>query len=240
MSDSILLYHFMPANHALSAIQKRRFKVGQVRDFNDPFEWRLSITGYIPGGEAVVDAAVESLVDHVHSSYGIICFSASAAEPVLWGHYGDKHRGVAFEVDYLIEPDKLFKMSYSDCRPMVDGTRLHKPDVEAYLLPILKQMIFQKSAGWEYEKEYRAYRRLDECQKEDGKYFERIPDDFLTRVILGFQCPLKEEEVRTALDAVGLTDTKVVRAQMDRHTYAITWERVEEAKLPDAPPAPGL
>jgi hypothetical protein len=222
---SILLYRFMGASRALESIQKRRFKVGRVREFNDPFEWTLAMEGYRPEGESVADSVVEHLVDHAHSNYGIICFSSTASEPVLWGHYGEKHKGVAFEVDYLVEPDKLIRMTYSEKRPIMDVNRLKDPAINEYLIPIFKQILFQKSPGWAYEQEYRAYERLRDCEAEDGNYFKRIPDDFLARVILGFQCDLKEDEVQKALQTVGLKDTKVSRARMDRHTYAITWDR---------------
>ena len=90
--------------------------------------------------------------------------------------------------------------------------------------PVLRQLLFRKSPGWAYEQEYRAYEGLDGCDVEDGMFFKRIPEDFLTRVILGFRCDLKEDEVQKALHAVGLKDTKVARARMDHHTYAITWD----------------
>src|SRR5688572_3119703 len=105
MADSIRLYRFLGANAALKTIERRRFKVGRIKDFNDPFQWRIGMEGYIPQGEKAVDTTVNSVIDHVHSSYGIICFSATAAEPVLWAHYAENHRGVAFEVDYLVDPE---------------------------------------------------------------------------------------------------------------------------------------
>lgn len=83
------------------------------------------------------------------------------------------------------------------------------------------RMIFQKSRDWSYESEYRVYVDLSTCEIQDGLFFQRIPDHFLSRVILGFRCPLEETYVRKALDHSGLKETTVVRAKMDEHTYAI-------------------
>jgi hypothetical protein len=53
MPDSILLYRYLDAEAALKSIETRSFKVGRLKDFNDPFEWRPGITGIIPEGEMV-------------------------------------------------------------------------------------------------------------------------------------------------------------------------------------------
>ena len=127
MADSILLYRYMDADAALKSIEARRFKVGRLKDFNDPFEWRIGITGIIPEGEIVARACMDAFVDDMHSTFGIICFSDTLSRPVLWSHYAASHRGVAFEVNYRIEPDKLHQVQYSDDRPVLDANRLHDP-----------------------------------------------------------------------------------------------------------------
>lgn len=224
MPDTILLYRYLDADAALKSIETRRFKVGRLKDFNDPFEWRMGVTGIVPEGEIVARAWIDSFIDDIHSEFGIICFSDTAAEPVLWSHYADNHRGVAFEVDYLIEPEKLHKVHYSDDRPVFDANRLHHPDgLNEYLKPLIEKMIYQKSPGWSYEREYRVHVALDDCEAASGLYFKPIPDDFLTRVILGFRCPLEEGYIRKALKHIGLKDTEVVRAKMDQHTYTIQY-----------------
>ncbi len=222
MPDSILLYRYLDANAALKTIEARRFKVGRIKDFNDPFEWRPGITGIVPGAEVIANTVVNSFIEGINSQFGILCFSDTAMEPVLWSQYADSHRGVAFEVDYLIKPDQTQKVQYSDDRPVIDANWLNRPDGgRQYLEPMVKKMIYHKSPGWSYEREYRVHIALNECETADGLYFQPIPTDFLTRVVLGFRCPLEEAYLKKALDRVGLKDTKVVRAQMDQRSYAI-------------------
>jgi len=220
--SSILLYRYLDAAAALRTIESRSFKIGRLRDFNDPFEWWMGITGIIPQGEIVARACVESFLEDVNAWMGIFCLSESIADPVLWSHYADKHKGVAFELSYKVDPERLIKMEYTNQRPVFDANRLHDPaGFEAYAKPLMDQLLRQKSPGWAYEREYRVFLDLAGCDILGGNYFKRIPEKFLTRLILGFKCPLEELYVRKALDASGLNDTQVVRAKMCLETYSI-------------------
>lgn len=212
----------MDPDAALSSIESRRFRVGRLKDFNDPFEWRIGITGVIPEAEIVARACVDSFIDQMHSEIGIICFCDTFNEPVLWSHYAANHRGIAFEVSYSPEGDSLQRIEYSDERPVFDANHLRDQNrLREYLLPLIQRMIRQKSKGWSYEREYRAHVSLVDCEIQNGWFFKPIPDDFMTRVILGFRCPLEEAYIRKALDQNGLTATAVVRAKMDEQTYTI-------------------
>jgi hypothetical protein len=91
--NSILLYRYLDAAAALKTIESRSFKVGRLQDFNDPFEWRMEITGIILEGEMVANASMDAFINDVNNWMGILCFSDIASDPVLWSHYADKHRG---------------------------------------------------------------------------------------------------------------------------------------------------
>lgn len=75
MPESISLYRYLDPKAALKSIEARRFKVGRLKDFNDPFEWRMGITGIIPEGEIVARACVDAFIDDMNSWFGIVCFS---------------------------------------------------------------------------------------------------------------------------------------------------------------------
>jgi len=182
----------------------------------------MGVEGIVPEGEEFAEFLMESFIEDRNSAYGIICFSDVVDDPVLWSHYADCHRGVAFEFDYLVDPETLHKVQYSDERPVLDANRLNDPErLDQYLLPLLKQMIFHKASSWSYEREYRVHLDLDECEISGGHYFRDIPEGFLIRVILGYRCLLEERYVRKALDRAGLQDTRVVRATMDQRTYKL-------------------
>ena len=220
--NSILLYRYLDATSALKSIESRSFKIGRLRDFNDPFEWRMGITGIIAEGEMVARACMDGFIDDVNGWMGIICLSDTITEPVLWSHYANKHQGVAFEVSYILDPERLVKMNYTNERPVFNVNHLHDPaGIDKHAMPLLNRLLTQKSSGWAYEREYRVFLDLKSCDISGGLYFKRIPDHFLKRVILGYKCPLEELYVLKALEASGLTETKVVRAKMCLETYSI-------------------
>jgi len=223
---SMLLYRFLDAASALKTIESRSFKVSRIRELNDPFEWRLGITGVIPEGKSVVNAIIDSLIDSNNEHMGILCFCDTYKEPVLWSHYANKHRGAAFEVSVEPNPMHVTRMRYTSERPVVDAnayTKLqHNEDErDAYLTPLIMGLMRQKSPGWEYEREYRLFFELSKLDIGGELYFTRIPDNFLQRVILGSKCPLEERCIDRALKAIGLASTEVVRAKLCDHTYKI-------------------
>jgi len=110
MMVPIMLYRYLDADAAIKSIDSQSFKVGRIRDFNDPFEWRPGLIGYPPSGEAVAHTFMERYLNRIHNLHGILCFSGTFRQPVLWSHYADKHRGVAFEVEYPNNPARLIKM----------------------------------------------------------------------------------------------------------------------------------
>lgn len=218
--DSILLYRYLDAVSALKTIETQSFKVGRIHDFNDHFEWRVGLDPekFILGCESSIRAIAQDGIDVIDGWLGILCHSAAITEPVLWSHYADKHRGVAFEISHTRDPQRLVKIEYDKDRPVLDPARVTD---RTYIAEIISALIRQKSRGWEYEQEYRVYVQLKDCEISGGHYFQKIPDKLLKRVILGYDCPLEEDYVRKALDAHGLSSVKVVRARMCLKTYSI-------------------
>jgi hypothetical protein len=225
----ILLYRYLDAESALKSMESRSLRISRLHELNDPFEWRLAISGIPPEGEPLIEKWIASILANQSKIWGLLCFSATCKEPVLWSHYADKHRGVAFEVEYDCKPDNPTEIKYPPDRLVIDGARYaelqrNEPALKEYLLPFMKPMMTQKSPSWGYEKEYRVYFNLanePNIQTSGGHYFVPIPDNFLTRVILGYKCPLQEQYVAKALEKSGLSSTKVTRAKMCNETYEV-------------------
>ena len=217
MSSSKLLYRFMDSAAALKSIEGRQFRVGRILEFNDPFEWRPGIIGINEGYEEMGEYLINASVEGLNSKIGILCMSDTIEEPVLWSHYADRHYGVAFELDYLMD-DSIHKIYYDKPRPVIDVSKIHDDE---HLKTAIDKMIDQKSNGWGYEREYRVHVDLAGCSISGGHYFKSIPDDLLVRVVLGFRCHLEESYVAKALHEAGLVNCKVSRAKMDQNTYKV-------------------
>jgi len=212
----------MRAENALKSIDTGAFKVGRLLEFNDPFEWQSGVKNLIPEGEEIARRQMHSFVEEMNDKFGVLCFSATSSEPVLWSHYADNHRGVAFEFSYLEKSESLIKIEYSDDRPTVDANRLNNPiGLDDYLLPILNRLICWKSSGWRYEQEMRSFTHLNNCRLIGEHYFQDIPRDNLTRIILGSRCNLVESDMVDLLRKNGFDKCAVGKARMCLETSKI-------------------
>lgn len=178
----MLVYHFVNAEYGLQNIRKRRLKVATLMELNDPFEF-LGVTL----ADREFRRALRRTKEEMAEIAGILCFSASWQNPVQWGHYADRYRGLClgFEV-----PDSwLEKVVYVTER---------FPVPQVLTQDFMKQIITTKFAHWSYEQEYRAWIGLKE--KTDGLYFVNFSDQLrLVSVMVGDQSPVTRAELTDAL-----------------------------------------
>jgi len=89
------VYNLTTAQYALSNIALRRLKVARYDQLNDPFELLA-----IDVASRDLRAGILAKKTQVHSQEGLICFSRSWKNPLLWSHYAEKHAGIGlgFEI----------------------------------------------------------------------------------------------------------------------------------------------
>lgn len=221
MPSNLLLYRFMSERWGLESIVFRRFRISRFQELNDPFEMRFGIFADDAEGHRYARFASDTFLETVNQSIGVICYSGSAKEPVLWAHYANNHQGMAFEVDH--SDDVVEKVHYSDERVILNcsGKKTVTELGEDHFFPLIMQMRLRKSRGWRYEDEYRQFLKLEDGPKAEKHQFVALPDGFLKRVSLGMKCRFSEDEIRKTLDSVGLESTQVVRAQCCTVTYQV-------------------
>ncbi len=221
------LYRFFGPKAGEATLRAGTLRVGRLSTLNDPFEWNFGFSGIRTAEEqSLADLFTKKLLSFNDASMGILCFTDTYSVPAHWSLYAEKHRGLAFELTYPWKPDDLIDMTYDDHRPVVDFTQLAalgQDDAkrDAYLLPLINSLMRNKSPGFEFEQEQRLHIDLNACKLVNGHYEWRVPDNSFKRVILGFCCRLKEEDVRGSLDVNGFKNTDVVRAKMSPDTYSI-------------------
>ena len=93
-NDSITrVYKFLEEKWALEDIKKRRIKISEIHDLNDPFEliaFDLS--------DAQLRKALLTARDQMNKR-GVLCFSQDWKSPLLWAHYADKQQGIVEKGD---------------------------------------------------------------------------------------------------------------------------------------------
>jgi hypothetical protein len=110
------VYHILPAKYAIEDLERRRLKIARLDDLNDPFEL-MSCELPTPAHRE----AFQHYKASVARRYGALCFSRAWKNPVLWSHYGDKHKGICLGFDV---PDEAIRpIIYTATRPQLSRNR---------------------------------------------------------------------------------------------------------------------
>ncbi|KAB2310430.1 DUF2971 domain-containing protein [Betaproteobacteria bacterium SCN2] len=184
-------YHFLSARYALAAIEKQRLKVSRFDDLNDPFELYAA---ELKNPKHRI--AFRKFKKEMAKRFGLLCFSKSWKSPLLWSHYGDRHKGVALEFD--INEDIINEVSYKPDRLLLNiGNKLSSGGLDENDMDCILKTKFKQ---WEYEEEVRVFIRLNDSQEEDGLHFYSFEDGVtLVGIIHGPLCQLKEREISAVL-----------------------------------------
>lgn len=166
---------------------------------------------------------MEGFHDQMNASKGVICFSSTWENPVLWGHYADKHRGIA--LGFEVANDLLFEAKYEDSRfhlPRDPESLRAKPDEDT-----IHRILATKFTDWRYEKEWRLFVELTTARSESGLYFEEFSESLkLTEVILGPRCELPTVKILQLIASMDLRAT-VIKAKISHETFRIIGDNVD-------------
>jgi hypothetical protein len=210
------VYHFLNTTYAISNLSLKRLKVSRFSQLNDPFE--LLAADLLDSQD---QAALAGFKNNIDKSKGMICFSAEWSNPLLWGHYAEKHSGMALGFDI---PDNLLaEVKYTAYRPKIvfDPQKRRVVDGQS----VMDRLIRTKFIDWKYEDEHRMFVELDPSTQEAGNYFiDFSPELLLREVILGLKCELPVTRVKQLLgNDVG--NVKVLKAGMSRRSFKVIEDR---------------
>ena len=192
--EFIRVYHLTSAEFSISNIALGRLKVARFSDLNDPFElMALNLR------EKRNRKIVKDFKNAYDSQTGLLCFSADWTNPVLWSHYGAKHRGVCLGFDLkrsrTQRRSRIQKVQYEDRRIRDElGEETDPLNIDE---EIQKRLVGTKFSHWKYEEEYRVFVPLKNALKEGMMHFCNFDQNLqLAEVILGPQCNLSLDAVR--------------------------------------------
>ena len=176
------IYHFLDSHYGLENISHKRLKISRIIDLNDPFEL-LGVDLH----DQEMRSALNRTKEQLASNRGLICFSATWRNPVQWGHYADKHKGLCLGFD--IPDDLLMKVTYTQKR-----LKLPSNIDENFM----KKILSTKFTHWRYEKEYRVFLSLS--NNIGGLYFKEFSNDLkLKQVIVGCESCVSRSQISEAL-----------------------------------------
>ncbi|MGH8771642.1 MAG: DUF2971 domain-containing protein [Burkholderiales bacterium] len=190
-------------------------KLALLEDMNDPFE--------LLGVELKTKAdraAFRQLKAEMNRTIGVLCFSRTWINPVLWSHYADRHRGLCLGFDILDEWAK--EVTYT-------GTRL-KSEVESALPSDDKEttgykLITTKYEHWQYEDEVRLLVRLEHAQQEDQQYYLPYCKALqLREVITGPRNSLPKAALVTTMSEVD-AKVSIIRSRLAFRSFKVVRNR---------------
>lgn len=186
------VYNLTTSQFALSNIALRRLKVARFNELNDPFE--LLAIDVAALNLRVGMSAKKELID---STEGLLCFSGSWRNPLLWSHYADKHKGIALGFD--VPDDLLTRVQYIAGMHKIDV--MAKSTLQETIDRLLDRLRYTKFDGWKYEDEFRQFFKLKELDAQSGLHFAPFSEELCLReVILGPRCDVPINSVRTLVE----------------------------------------
>jgi hypothetical protein len=210
------LYHFTHANFALEAIYKKRLKVAQFGDVNDPFE----LLSFDNSGEGYAQVFVNYKAE-VAEHFGMLCFSSEWNTILQWSHYADRHKGICLGFDVSQMGVKFGQVGYKPGK---------MPFPEKPTQEFMWATLCRKYHGWKYEQEWRVFIELKDpeysaCAKRDLYFVDFKNELALREVILGVECAEPLSRIQNAL--AGYSEpVEVSQIRLDPSAFRLQKHRV--------------
>lgn len=199
-----VLYKYLTVERAIQVISSQNIRFTQQSFLNDAFELmptfdidkiidkyrKENILKNLNDLQKVTLGLTDSLL-HLAENRGILCLSRNFDIPLMWAHYCGNYTGVVigFDADEgLLPEDKRYNVgdiNYSRKRFVYPNS---DPDAD---------FMYHKDVCWEYEKEYRIVRPLDNLiHIKDDIYVSSFNPQAIRCVIYG---PLISLEARNSI-----------------------------------------
>ena len=186
------VYYLTPTQFAISNVALQRIKVARFSDLNDPFELLGVDRSNVKNRHALRKKTMK-----INDETGLLCFSKSWSNPVLWGHYAERHTGICMGFD--VAEDHLHEVIYEESLGHVKGDA--KTGELVLTTKEIDRLMSTKFKDWEYEQEMRFFVKLSRLQDEAGKFFYPFSKKLVLReLILGPKCEIEIDAVRRLVD----------------------------------------
>ncbi len=189
--DEQIYYHYLSFEDAMDDLKKKRIRVSTLNGLNDPFEW-MPYKGYGFRKRQLYNRVFRRML----KKWGLLCFSRSWEEQLLWAYYARGHKGMA--LGFEIPEDKIIEVDYTSDEKRTKFELTNEIDDEKKFLELAKK----KYQEWEHEKEYRILVNLEKGDldedEDDGCYYMPLRDRLkIKEIVLGCRAKNtgKEEDI---------------------------------------------
>jgi len=196
------VYHFTTQAGGMAILRSRRIRLSRLKTLNDPFELLA-----VEASDKLTRSFLRSNRDEVHETTGFVCFSKGWQNPVQWGNYADRHRGLCLGFD--VSDQHLSEVHYQPERVPAKEFRAiaAAQDVES-----LRRIGTTKYDHWSYENEVRSIYKLTGADADGYEYVAFNTDLKLREVLVGANnITLSRRELFGAINGLGHINIKKVR-----------------------------
>jgi Protein of unknown function (DUF2971) len=212
------LYQFFCKHYALENIKDRRTKISHIQDLNDPFE---ALSFRLP--DKSVRNRFENERRRFSERYGLLCFSKTWSNALMWSHYADRHRGLCLGFD--VSNKHLVHVTYDAHRLFDKEGRLKLTIDENTILDCLRT----KYASWSYEQEVRCIEPIEHAKKEGSLYFMVFSENLkLAEIVIGPRLKGARSEIEAALGESG-SCVEIVNSRLAFNSFRVV--RQNDKKL---------
>ncbi len=212
------VYYLTNAQFALSNIALRRIKISIFSDLNDPFELLA-----VDLSDKTHRKAFRMTKDQLNENKGLICFSKSWSNPLLWGHYAEKHTGICLGFDI---PDKFLKPVIYSKSPMKIKINPKTGELIFNENNMMSRLLRTKFADWRYEDEMRLFVELDHDSIESGNYFYPFSEDFILReIVLGPRCEIPINGLRSLIENFN-QPIRVIKSRIASSSFRVVEHKI--------------
>ena len=196
------LYKFVSAKHGLDNVRCRRIKIGEFPKLNDPFELNPFVYS-----DAHNKEVMERLRKRIGDTSGIVSYSKTPFNPVMWAHYAENHQGLCLGIDAIdAVPGTPAKLAHPDTHAHVkEITYVDEPypfptHVDDVNEELIHKFIWTKFRHWQYEDEYRVMTTITDRLKNGLCFTDFGPQTALKEVIIGYRSKVTARKIRQAID----------------------------------------
>jgi hypothetical protein len=180
-------------------------------------------------------------LDNISHHSGVLCLSERRNSIIMWGHYGDRHRGLVIGLDgsnaIFQKGVGLRPVDYVKERVVFDTCWKEGAEENKYR----DALVFSKNEEWKYEGELRQIFTLDggltkrpvpdQRTGEEFLYFHPLPPEAILSVSLGVRCPPElQKQIELALKNPRLAHVSLDQAGMDESKFELTFKEVDVAR----------
>lgn len=206
------VYQLTSHKNATSNIKNKRIKISTIEELNDPFE----LLGTQLGNKELRDSFLQTRKS-IAQKYGILCFTKDWHNPVLWGHYGDKHYGICLGFD--VPESEVQEVEYVPARKLVEFNPVNgKTNLDKNSM---LKLICQKYEDWKYEAEYRGWAGLNDKDPDTGLYFLDFSQDLrLKEIIIGPRNQARPIDINKIVNN-SIKGVSIIKSRLAFNSYTV-------------------